>query len=315
MTTGARTLPTQEEVLSYFKTCSNWGRWGADDERGTLNLITPEKVRQAAALVRDGVSVSCERPITYDLGVPGSSLTMHYMTGTGEAQEPGATHVAGGSGDFFGIAPHGYTITHMDALSHMFWEGYMYNGKPAKLVTARGAGAGSIEVPAERGVVSRGVLLDIARLKGVKWLENGTPVMPEDLEAAERAQNVRVESGDILFVRTGHYRHRLEEGAEAVPAASRPGLQAACMPWLHERGVAVIGGEGPEVTPSGYELNRLPVHQIGIIAMGLYLIDAANFDDLAKACEERNRWEYMMTIAPLKFTLGTGCPVNPIAVF
>lgn len=315
MTTGSRALPTQEEVLGYFKSLSNWGRWGADDERGTLNLITPEKVRQAAALVREGVSVSCARPITYDLG-PGSSLVIHYMTGTGEGLVPGTPNVAGGSGDFFGIAPHGYTITHMDALSHMFWEGYMYNGKPANLITARaGAVVGSIETPAERGVVSRGVLLDIARLKGVKWLENGTPVLPEDLEAAEKAQGVRVEEGDILFVRTGHYRHRKEEGAEAVPAAHRPGLHVACMPWLHERGVAVIGGEGPEVTPSGYPLNTLPVHHVGIVAMGLYLIDAANFDELAEACEARNRWEYMMTIAPLKFTAGTGCPVNPIAVF
>ena len=313
MTTGTRNLPSQEEVLGYFNSLSNWGRWGADDERGTLNLITPEKVQRAARLIQDGTSVSCERPITYDLGAP--SVSLHYMTGTGESLEPGAKNVAGGSGDFFGIAPHGYTITHMDALSHIFWEGYIYNGKPARLITARGATVGSIEVPAARGVVGRGVLLDIARLKGVKWMENGEPVMPEDLEAAEKAQGVRVEEGDILFVRTGHYRHRLEEGAEAVPAAKRPGLQVACMPWLRERGVAVLGGEGPEVTPSGYPLNVLPVHQVGIVAMGLYLIDAANFDDLAKACEERNRWEYFMTIAPLKFSLGTGCPVNPIAVF
>jgi kynurenine formamidase len=300
-------------VLGYFKSCSNWGRWGPDDERGTLNLITPDKVRQAAALVRDGVSVSCERPIVYEAS--GNTLTLHYMNSTGESQVPGKTHEPGGATDFFGVAPHGYTITHMDALSHFFWEGYMYNGKPANLVTVRGATAGAIDVPAERGVVSRGILLDIARLKGVKWLENGTPVMPEDLEAAETAEGVRVEEGDVLFVRTGHYRRRREEGPAAVPGDNRPGIQAACMPWLHQRGVAVIGGEAPEVSPSGYEINRLPVHQIGISAMGLYLIDACNFDELAEACEQRNRWEFMITIAPLKFTLGTGCPVNPIAVF
>lgn len=314
MTTGPK-LPTQDEVLGYFKSCSNWGRWGADDQRGTLNLITPDKVARAAALIKDGVSVSCERPITYDMST-GSSLVVHYMTGTGESQVPGTPNVAGGSGDFFGMAPHGYTITHMDALSHMFWEGYMYNGMPANLVTARGgATKGSIEVPAENGVVGRGVLLDIARTKGVKWLENGTPVMPEDLEEAERAQGVRVGEGDILFVRTGHYRHRVEEGHAAVPANHRPGLQAACLPWLHERGVAVIGGEGPEVTPSGYPLNTLPVHHVAITAMGLYLIDAAQFDDLAKACEERNRWEYFVALAPLKYSVGTGSPLNPIAIF
>ena len=314
MTTTSGTTPTEDEMLGYFSSLSNAGRWGADDQRGTLNLITPEKVRQAAALVREGISVSCARPITYDLGM-NVSLSMHHMINTGESQVLGAKHVSASASDFFGIAPHGYTITHMDALGHMFWEGYFYNRRPAHLVTVRGATEGSIEVPAERGVVSRGVLLDVARVKGVKWLENGTPVLPADLEAAEQAQGVRVESGDILFVRTGHYRHRLEEGLEAVPPTRRPGLHAACMPWLHERGVAVIGGEGPEVAPSGYDTVRQPIHQIGIAAMGLYLIDAGNFEELAKACEEHNRWEYMMTIAPLKFTLGTGCPVNPIAVF
>jgi kynurenine formamidase len=307
-------LPSQDEVLSYFKSLSNWGRWGPDDQRGTLNLITPDKIRQAGGLIRDGVSVSCERPIPFD-GSTGLSTALHYMTSTGESHEPGTARQFGGSGDFFGIAPHGYTITHMDAHSHIFWEGYVYNGKPAKLVTSRGAGVGSIEVPAEVGVVSRGVLLDIARLRNVKWLENGTPVMPEDLEEAERAQGVRVEEGDILFVRTGHYRHGLEEGPAAIPPARRPGIQVACLPWLHERGVAVIGGEGPEVTPSGYDLLQLPVHAVAITAMGLYMIDAANFDDLAKACEERNRWEFFTTIAPLKLVMGTGCPVNPIAVF
>ncbi len=313
MTTG-RALPTQEEVLGYFKSCSNWGRWGADDQRGTLNLITPEKIQRAAALIKDGVSVSCERPITYNLAAP--SVSIHYMTGTGEAQVPGTPNVAGGSGDFFGMAPHGYTITHMDALSHIFWEGYMYNGKPANLITARGgATTHSIEVPAERGIVGRGVLLDIARLRGVKWLEHGTPVLPEDLEEAERAQGVRVEEGDILFIRTGHYRRRKEEGDDAVPSNHRPGLHVAAMPWLHERGVAVLAGEAPEVVPSGYPLNTLPVHHVAITAMGLYMIDAANFDELAAACEERNRWEYFMTIAPLKYTFGTGSAVNPIAVF
>src|SRR5262249_32852616 len=158
--------PSEEEVLNYFKTLSNWGKWGADDERGTLNYITPEKIQYAASLIKEGYSVSCERPITYEAS-GGPSLVVHYMTGTGEAQALGAKTVAGGAGDFSGIAPHGYTITHMDAHSHMFWEGYMYNGKPAHLVTARGATKGSIEVPAEQGVVGRGVLLDIARLKGV----------------------------------------------------------------------------------------------------------------------------------------------------
>ena len=186
MTTDARPLPTQEEVLGYFKSLSNWGRWGQDDERGTLNLITPEKVRQAAALVREGVSVSCARPITYDLG-PGSSLVIHYMTGTGEAQVPGTPNVAGGSGDFFGIAPHGYTITHMDAHSHMFWEGYMYNGRPANLITARGGAV--VGQPGADGLVGGGDLSHVGTLaQGVRQ----TLLAPAKVDGMDLSMNASV---------------------------------------------------------------------------------------------------------------------------
>jgi kynurenine formamidase len=165
------------------------------------------------------------------------------------------------------------------------------------------------------GVVSRGVLLDVARLRGVDWLEPGDGILPGELEAAEAAQGVRVEEGDILLVRTGHLHRRNEEGPRPL-AGGWPGLSAACLPWLRERGVAVLGGDPvSDVVPSGFPSMPQPLHQIGIPHMGLWLLDNCNMEELTHACQERGRWEFLFTIAPLRIQYGTGSPVNPIAVF
>jgi kynurenine formamidase len=224
--------------------------------------------------------------------------------------------------DAFLIAPHGQTITHLDAPSHTFvradpsgpWT--MYNGKPRDLVTTvDGATAGSIELVGE-GIVSRGVLLDVARARGVPWLEANDPVFPEDLEAAEAAQGVTVEPADILFVRTGFPRQRAERG----PFPSSEGvasLQAACLPWLRQRDVALLGSDtSNDVSPSQYPglgINGA-IHGVGMGAMGLWLLDNPTFESLAAACAQRGRWEFLATIAPLKLERGTGSPVNPLAM-
>jgi kynurenine formamidase len=307
----AREAPTEQQIKEWTRTLRNWGRWGEDDELGTMNYVTAEKRRAAAALVREGVTVSCARRIVYDVDPDTIQPLRHFMTSSGEAAHP---ENQSGSSDVFLIGPHGYTITHVDALSHIFWQGQMYNNRPAKLVTTRdGATSLSIEALGD-GVVSRGVLLDITKLKGKKWLEPGEGVFPEDLEAAEEAQGVRVESGDILLVRTGHLRRRNEEGPRA--AGEHPGLQAACLPWLHERQVAMIGCDSAnDAFPSGYNQPPMPIHVVGIVSMGLWLLDNANHEELAAACERFNRWAFLLVIAPLKLKNGTGCPVNPIAIF
>ena len=212
-----RDIPTEAEVLGWYTSLSNWGRWGQDDELGTINLITPEKRAQAARLVREGLTISCARTIRYEPTPDGPLPPQHFMLRSGEGTP---TEQLGRSNarDAFLIAPHGHTITHLDAPSHTFvradpaapWT--MYNGKPRELVrTVDGATAGSIELVGE-GIVSRGVLLDIARVRGVPWLEATDPVFPEDLEAAEAGQGVHVEPGDILFVRTGYPKQRAERG-------------------------------------------------------------------------------------------------------
>ena len=221
-----------------------------------------------------------------------------------------------GASEFIGMVFHGYTITHVDTPAHYFWEGKLYNGRSCSLVTSReGATVESVDLLHD-GVVSRGVLLDVARTRSIPWMEPGEGVMPADLEAAERAAGVRVESGDILLVRTGYYARRLAEGPVHPLRAGSPALHVACCPWLRERGVAMIGTDTHnDSSPPPYPAMGNSFHVVSLVAMGLWLIDNANLEDLARACGEHGRWEFLLTVAPLRLRNVTGSPVNPIAVF
>ena len=308
-----RKAPSEAEVLAYMESLSNWGRWGPDDELGTLNLITPQKKAAAAALVTEGIGVSCARPIipqiASDTGVD-RVPPMHYMINSGEAAPAVGP---GGVSDFIGLYFHGWTITHLDSICHQFWDGKMFNGKSARDVgTQSKATVGGIQLTKD-GIVTRGVLLDVTKIWGKPWLEAGEAVFPEHLEAAEQAQGVRVEEGDALIVRMGWFKKREEVGPP--PDSGRPGLHAACLPWLRERGVSLIVADASQdVQPSGYSL-RIPIHTIGMVGMGLWLIDAANLEEITPVCERLNRWEFMFTVAPLRWDKATGCPVNPLAIF
>ena len=220
-----------------------------------------------------------------------------------------------GAVEYFGCVFHGVNITHLDALSHVFWDRKSYNGKPAELVNAI-FGATNLAVTALRdGIVTRGLLIDVYALRGVDWLEPGEPVFPEELEAAEKLANVRVSSGDALLLRTGYARRKRKRGP--VPLNNgQAGWHAACLPWLHERDVAAIGCDtAQDAVPSGYTHLALPVHSIGMVAMGLYLLDACDLEALAATCSRLRRWEFCFTVAPLRIEGGTGSPVNPLATF
>jgi kynurenine formamidase len=306
-------------VREYLKTLSNWGRWGSEDELGTVNLITPAKRQAAARLVTRGESVTCARPIATDITADTTFQPLRFMVDSGEGRDtvsPERALQRRGASEFIGMVFHGYTITHVDAPSHYFWDGRFYNGRPCDAVTSReGATVNSVEVLRD-GVVSRGVLLDVAATKGVRWLEAGVGVMPEDLEAAERTAGVRVEPGDILLVRTGYYGRRLAEGPVHPLQAGSPALHAACCPWLRERGVAMIGTDTHnDIHPAPYPSMGNSFHVVCLVAMGLWLIDNANLEDLARTAARLNRWEFLLTIAPLRLKGVTGSPVNPIAVF
>jgi kynurenine formamidase len=203
----------------------------------------------------------------------------------------------------------------LDSCGHVFWGGKMYNGFPSSRVTAEGATVQSVDV-AKDGIFSRGVLLDIPRLRGVKWLEPGDKIHVAELEAAEAAAGISVEPGDVLFVRTGAARKRAEEGPWDLFVQGVPGLSADCLEFIHSRGVAVLGSDsGSDAAPSGYEVVFEPIHQVGLVAMGLWLIDFADLDPAAAACAERGRWEFAVSIGPLRIDKGSGSPINPLAIF
>ncbi|MDW8255276.1 MAG: cyclase family protein [Chloroflexota bacterium] len=312
----AHARPLSRTMLDDLVTrCSNWGRWGPDDQRGTLNFLRPEQVRRAAALVRDGITVSCALPLATRPGPQNPFPVLHHMLGDGDLEN------ASGATDWFALAPHGSTITHLDALCHIFYQGRMYNGRSASMVTVRGAGAGAIDTVRD-GIVGRGVLLDIPRQRGVQWLEPGEAITVEDLERAAAAEGVALEDGDLLLVRTG--RHARARAGVPPPPPPGPlpmlplaGLEWTTLPWLHERKIALLGGDNySDCVPSGFEGPQgLPIHTVGIVAMGLHLLDNADLEALAAACAERGRWEFQLIIAPLILEGGTASPVNPLAVF
>ncbi|HEX3247374.1 MAG TPA: cyclase family protein [Chloroflexota bacterium] len=302
---------SQAEFRELFKQCSNWGRWGADDERGTLNLITPEQTKRAAALVQQGVSVSCAWPLNTVPSSENRSPALHLMVRAGDVADAVANR---STADYLALAPHGLAHSHLDALCHVSWEGKLYNDRPVSVVTSNGALKNAITI-GQDGIVTRGVLLDIPLVKGMDSLEPGAAISPTDLEEAESAAGIRVEPGDVLMIRTGRHRRQALHGTWDT-GKLMAGLHFTCMPWIKERGVALLGSDGiSDVRPSAVEGTTLPIHTLTLTAMGMQLLDNLNLDDLADACSRFNRWEFWLTIAPLRLERGTASAVNPIAVF
>jgi len=305
---------SKAEFEELFKAVCNWGHWGPEDERGTLNYITGEHVRRAAGLVRSGRSVSMAIPINKVAGPDNANPAIHYMVQAYDFPLPGAEPRF--AADFLGSACHGDCHTHIDALCHIAYQGQLYNGKPASAVTSRGATLQDITAYAH-GIVGRGVLLDIPRLRGVPWLEPGEAVTRAELEAAELAQGVRLGEGDIFVFRTGHHRRRRELGPwnNGYDGPGKAGLHVDAIPLLHERRVAAFLPDGDgETVPSQVEGIAYPIHALQIAAMGMACSDSLQFEDLAPLCEAEKRWEFLVAAAPLRLPGGTGSLWNPIAI-
>ena len=299
-------LPMPEtEALALMERCSNRDRWGPDDELGTLNFITPEKRLAALALVKLGTVVSIGRDLDKVPSPRNPRPVVHRMLFVELTDPPGAIDVAE-------IAPHGYSVTHMDALTHVYFEDAVYNGRRvAGVVSSEGLSFGSI-MAARHGVVTRGVLLDVAAARGVGWLNPGEPIWPEDLEAAERIAAVTVGSGDAIFVHAGLGRY---EADHPFDSRRRAGLTAECLPWLHEREVAVYSGDCTEMSPQPYRRLTAPLHQIGLTAMGLSFLDFPDLEELVDVCRRLGRYEFLAVYSPLRLPGGTGSPVNPLCLF
>ena len=294
---------TQADLDRWTVELSNWGRWGPDDEIGTMNLVTPQKRTAAATLVRAGLSVSLAQDVLKTQEVDNPNPFEHTMRSVGS--------------DAFSVSYHGWAHTHLDALAHVRdADGRMYNNyEPVEstVMAAGGHSRNSIH-NLKSGVFTRGILMDIPRLKGLPYLEPETPIYVEDLEAWEREAGVRVTAGDAVFIRTGRWAARDELGPFRIGRTGRSaGLHPSVIPWLRERDIAVLGSDGAlAVAPSD-----LPgaAHDFALVVLGLHLFDNCNLEALGDIAAEQGRWEFLLTAAPLAVTGGTGSPINPIATF
>jgi kynurenine formamidase len=301
--TAPRRAITAAEYEGWKKDLSNWGRWGKDDQIGALNLITPAKRKEAAALVKDGVSVSLAGDADTVKAVDNPFPYEHEMLAIGN--------------DRISVRYHGIAHCHLDSLAHINEDGVFYNGyKPDADAVLKGGHQKNSIHNVKNGIFTRGILLDIPRLKGLPYLEPGTPIYAEDLEAWEQRAGIKVAAGDALFVRTGVWARRQAVGpwlrgrAEGGKSA---GLDPSVIPWLKQRDVAILGSDHPQyVSPS--EL-RGAVHDFSLVYLGVHLFDNCDLEALGNAAAARNRWEFLLTAAPLPIRGGTGSPANPIGTF
>jgi kynurenine formamidase len=296
---------TAAQVNRWMTELSNWGRWGAEDGIGTLNLLTPAHRREALKLAREGVSVSLAHTIDKEQAADNPRPLQQQMTidGSGHAM------------DLYTIWYHGSVITHIDALCHYAYQGKIYNGFDRAKIRQ---GVGCVDNGVERqknGIVTRGILVDIPLMRGVDHLEPGTPIFPSDLEAWEKFAGVKIGAGDAVFLRTGRWARRAKQGAWNV-ATNAAGFHASVLPWLKQRDVALIGNDGvTDVQPSGVSGSPRPIHQVAIVAMGLSLIDVLDLEEISREAATRRRWDFLLTASAVPVLGGTGFPINPIATF
>jgi len=306
----ARPNSTPQDFLRLQKELSNWGRWGADDQMGAVNLITPEKRKAALHTVKEGVSFSMARNAEIKEAVDNPTPIVRKTIRTGASVSK--TGIASTSDTFF-ISYHGMAHTHMDSLCHFVYDGKIYNGYSSDTVGEEGAAKNSI-INFKNGIITRGVLMDMARYKGVDWLEPGTAIYPEDLEGWEKKAGVKVQSGDVMIVRTGRWARR--DALGPWPSTQLAGLHMSCAAWMHARDVAIIGGDdAQDVLPSQVAGISQPVHELCIVVMGMPIFDNLDLELVSREAEKRKRWDFLVTASPAAVPGATGSVLNPIATF
>lgn len=305
MSLSDRTTPAPEEYESYKVRFNNWTRWGAGDQLGTLNHITDEVRRNAAASVRLGRTVSLARPIATAAVLPPArnpTPAEHRM------------HVdETGSGDYIGLSYHGFANTHIDALCHIFTRSHeMYGGHPSTDVTPAGALRNGIDAW-RAGIVTRGILLDVPRHRGTPFVTADEPVHGWEMDDIVRASGIEPRPGDAILVRAGATEF-WAANPDHAPVWSAPGVHASALEFLYEYDSALLGWDLMEAPgQDSYHAPAMPIHSM-LPYMGLVLLDNADFDALAVECDRIRRWEFLLVVAPLVIAGGTGSPVNPIAV-
>jgi kynurenine formamidase len=302
------------EFHDIAKRVNNWGRWGSDDEIGTLNLITDEVVREAAACVRSGRRVPLALPLRQD-GVqtglmPGRVNPLHAMVQINQEIFGPGTVACSDDAVTMGLQ----AATHWDALTHVSHSGRLYNGRPADTITPHG-GAEFSGIDKARHVVSRGVLLDVARARHQDRLDGSHAVTPEDLDAAEELAGTRVRAGDIALVRTGQMQVYLAGDKQAYGHPS-PGLSIRTPEWFHARDVAAVANDTLtfEIFPPEIENLWLPVHALHLVEMGMLQGQNWNLEKLSTACGQEGRYTFLLSAMPEPFVGATGTPVAPVAI-
>lgn len=299
---AARFPRDADEFDQLFNQVKNWGRWGADDQLGAANLITEAKRKQALAVAKTGTVVSLAHPPLKEAAPDNPNPFNHTMN-------------RGLSTDTYSVSYHGFAHSHIDALCHILYKNQTYNGYAREdVLTDKGCTKLGVQ-NLKNGVVTRGILIDIPRLKGVPYLEPGTPVFTEDLEAWEKKAGVKVAAGDAIFLRTGRWARRDKVGPWAV-GQNEAGYHASVAPWLKERGVSFLGSDdAQDVLPSLVEGVNLPVHTLAITALGIDILDNQDLEAVAETAAKLNRWEFLLMVAPVPVTGGTGFPANALAIF
>ena len=306
--------PTDADVRRTLTERSNWGRWGSDDQAGTVNLLTDEKRLADLAVVREGRCFSLAHDIVPNVatesGAPTCALSTHEL-------KPGSTAAM----DHFGLSYHGFTTTHLDALCHIALDGQVWNGRAAADELQPG-GARWADVTAwSSGIVTRAVLLDVPHHRGTDFVAADAPVHGDELDDLVAARGLTLHPGDAVLVHSGRTAWSAANGpwesvgprwVDMAAQGVRPGLHASCMEFLRDHDVSVLLWDMLDLSPSGYSY-AWSVHG-SIAAFGLAVIDNVASDELAADCRQRDRWEFLLTVAPLRVRGGTGSPVNPLAM-
>lgn len=308
-TTAPRGPRNAAEFDDLFRQVSNWGRWGKDDQLGSANLVTAATRKRALALAKDATPVSLAHNPLSELAADNPSPFERSMNPP-MLRPPWLALV-----DTYKVSYHGAAHSHIDALCHVMYKDRAYNGYArADVETEKGCTKLGID-SLKNGVITRGILLDIPRLRNLPYLEPGTPVYIEDLEAWERRAGLKVTAADAIFLRTGRWARRDKVGPWNV-GQHTAGFHGSVAAWMKARGVAFIGSDAIlDVAPSLVADVTAPVHIMMITALGIHVFDNLDLEALAATAAKLNRWEFMLTVAPVPVTGGTGFPVNPVAIF
>jgi kynurenine formamidase len=303
----------QDDFDKLWHELSNWGRWGKDDQMGAINLITPAKRKQALAEVKEGFPVSMAHTAETEIAIDNPRPIVREMQkGRGGSATPGTVGISSAS-DTMTVSYHGFVHTHMDAFCHRTYNGFMFNGIPVSEVDEKGCNKGSV-FSFKDGIMTRGILMDIPRLKGVEYLEPGTAIYPEDLDAWVKKAHLKIEPGDAIFIRTGRWARRAQKGPWNTSQLA--GLYMTCARWLHRHDAAILGSDGAQdVHPSRVEGIPEPIHALVLNSMGMPIFDNMDLEAVSKEAAKRNRWDFLVTAAPTAIPGETGSILNPIATF